>query len=256
MTRIIGVISGKGGVGKTTSVSNLAVALSKLDKSVLVIDGNLSGANLGQHFGVEFEGTTLNDVMNEDAFITQALYKREGVSVIPASILDFEGDHSKLKYTLLEYVGDKDFILVDAAAGVHDEVEEVIRASDEVVLVTEPETPSLTNAVGAKRLSDSLERDITGVIVNNVRHERNEVETPEIENILDAEVLGEVPEHRHVRDSISENKPVVSHRPNSKPSKAYMEIAYELTGEVRPQSGVMDKFKDVLDRVSSVFPRL
>ncbi|HDD45868.1 MAG TPA: septum site-determining protein MinD, partial [Candidatus Aenigmarchaeota archaeon] len=52
MTKIISVVSGKGGVGKTTLVANLGVALASIGKNVLLIDGNLSGANLGLHLDI------------------------------------------------------------------------------------------------------------------------------------------------------------------------------------------------------------
>ncbi|MCK5452598.1 MAG: AAA family ATPase, partial [Candidatus Aenigmarchaeota archaeon] len=88
MTEIISVVSGKGGVGKTTLVSNLAVALTKLGGKVLVIDGNVSGANLGIHLGVpSVYPVSLNDVLHKDAFITQAIYRHaSGFNIIPASL--------------------------------------------------------------------------------------------------------------------------------------------------------------------------
>ena len=76
MTEIISIISGKGGVGKTTLVSNLAVSLTKTNAKVLVIDGNVTGANLGIHLGVpSVYPVSLNDVLNKNAFITQAIYR-------------------------------------------------------------------------------------------------------------------------------------------------------------------------------------
>ena len=63
MTRVISVVSGKGGVGKTTMTSNLGVALSKHGEDVVIIDGNFSGANIAQHFGMGFQDVSLNDVL-------------------------------------------------------------------------------------------------------------------------------------------------------------------------------------------------
>ena len=89
MTRILSVVSGKGGVGKTTLVSNISASLVKAGKNVLVIDGNVTGSNLHIHLGIEATDNmiTLNDVLEDKAFITQAIYRHPlGFSIIPASL--------------------------------------------------------------------------------------------------------------------------------------------------------------------------
>jgi Mrp family chromosome partitioning ATPase len=64
MARFITVLSGKGGVGKTTSAINLGLALSKLGADVIILDGNLSSPNLSVHLGNTFFPTTIHDVMH------------------------------------------------------------------------------------------------------------------------------------------------------------------------------------------------
>ena len=133
MTRVISVVSGKGGVGKTTTTVNIGTSLAQQGHEVLIIDGNFSGANVSQHFGLGFQEVSLNDVLNGDAYITQAVTKHsEGVSVLPASIMDFGANAENLKHSLVEFLGDKDFVFIDADAGIGDEVQASIEASDEV----------------------------------------------------------------------------------------------------------------------------
>ena len=67
MTRIIACASGKGGVGKTTFVANLGVALAELGKDVIAVDTNLTTPNLGLHLGVPLYPTTLHDVLKGKA---------------------------------------------------------------------------------------------------------------------------------------------------------------------------------------------
>ncbi|MFB6204126.1 MAG: cell division ATPase MinD [Candidatus Nanohaloarchaea archaeon] len=244
MTRVISVISGKGGVGKTTITANIAVSLARQDQDVLIIDGNFSGANLAQHFGIGFSDVTLNDVLDGDAYITQAVAKHpEGVSVIPASVLEFSANAQNLKHSIVDFLGDKDFVFIDAAAGIGDEVEAAIEASDEVLLVSEPELPSLTNCLGAKKLADQLNRDVLGLVVNGVRGERSEVSMDDIEDLVETDILGTVPDHKHVRESIALREPVVSYKPDSRASIAIEDIAHRLRGEEPPERGFAQRLK-------------
>ena len=64
MTKIISVLSGKGGVGKTTMITNLATALANKGKKVIVIDANVTAPNLAIHLGIPTASLiTLNDVL-------------------------------------------------------------------------------------------------------------------------------------------------------------------------------------------------
>ncbi|MBS3051549.1 MAG: P-loop NTPase, partial [Candidatus Aenigmarchaeota archaeon] len=72
MTRIIAVVSGKGGVGKTTMVANIGTALSKLGKNVIILDANLTTPSLGMHLGVPLYPVTLHDVLKGRANIKDA----------------------------------------------------------------------------------------------------------------------------------------------------------------------------------------
>ncbi|MHA2065763.1 MAG: AAA family ATPase, partial [Candidatus Thorarchaeota archaeon] len=87
MTRIICVASGKGGVGKTTVVANLAAGLAEFSKSVLVVDANTTTPNLGMHLGLSFYPGSLQDVLNRSIRAKDAMYFHEsGFRVIPSDI--------------------------------------------------------------------------------------------------------------------------------------------------------------------------
>lgn len=244
MTRVISVVSGKGGTGKTTVTSNLGVSLSQQGEDVLVIDGNFSGANVAQHFGLGFQDVSLNEVLDGQAYITQAVAKHPaGVEVLPASVLDFNADAENLKHTLVDFLGEKDFVLIDAAAGVGEEVEAAIEASDEVLLVSKPELPALTNTLGAKKLAEQLERDVVGLVLNQVRGERSEVEEEDVVDLVGEDIIGEIPDHEHVREGIALREPVTSYKPNSRASKAIEDIAYRMKGQEPPRRGLQERLK-------------
>ena len=251
MTRVISVVSGKGGVGKTTMTVNLGTALAQQGHEVLVIDGNFSGANVSQHFGIGFQEVSLNDVLNGDAYITQAVSKHsEGVSVLPANVLDFQANSENLKHSLVEFLGDKDFVLIDSAAGIGDEVQATIEASDEVLLVAKPELPALTNCLGAKKIAEQLEREVLGLVLNGVRNEKSEVDHEDVKDLIETDILGKVPDHKHVREGIALREPVVSYRPESRVSKHISDVAYRLKGEEPPKRGVGQRLKMKFEEIS------
>lgn len=251
MTRVISVVSGKGGVGKTTVTSNLGVSLAQQGHDVLLIDGNFTGANMAQHFGLGFQDVSLNDVLSGEAYITQAVSKHPaGVSILPASILEFSADSESLKHTLVEFLGDKDFVLIDAGAGTSEEVEYAIEASDEVLLVSEPELPSLTNCLGAKKLAEQLDREVIGLVLNSVREEKSEVDEEDIKNLIETDIIGRVPDHRHVREGIALREPVVSYKPNSEASHAIKDVGHRIKGNVPPKRTLKDKLASKVEDVS------
>lgn len=251
MTRVISVVSGKGGVGKTTLTANLGTSLAQQGEDVLIIDGNFSGANMAQHFGMGFQEVSLNDVLDGEAYITQAVSKHPaGVSVLPASVLEFNTAAENLKHSIVEFLGDKDFVFIDAAAGTDDEVQAAVESSDEVLLVSEPELPSLTNCLGAKKLAEQLDREVLGLVLNSVRNEKSEVNLNDVKELVETDILGTVPDHKHVREGIALREPVVSYKPNSRASMAIEEVAYRLKGEEPPQRGLMDNLKARVNEVS------
>jgi len=75
MARVIAIISGKGGVGKTTTAVNLGAALNKFDKEVIVVDANLSTPNIGIHLGAPMVPVTLNHILRGKANIEDAIYE-------------------------------------------------------------------------------------------------------------------------------------------------------------------------------------
>ena len=86
MTRFIALVSGKGGVGKTTATLNLGYALTKLGKKVLLLDANLVTPNLALQLGILNPRNTLNQFLRKEKTLSEITYLHEsGISVIPSS---------------------------------------------------------------------------------------------------------------------------------------------------------------------------
>ena len=235
MTRIIAIASGKGGVGKTTLVSNLAAALAKYEKNVVAFDTNLTTSNLGLHLGIHLYPKTLHDVLDGTANLREVVYEhKSGFRVVPGDISLRRPKNVKshhfldLMYKLLEGT---DFILVDSPAGLGRETIASIKAADEVLTVTNAELPAVTDAFKLSMLSKKTGTKNIGVVVNRVKGESHEIPMDHIENLLSLPIIGTIPEDKEVRKSIALKEPVVISNPNSWAAQHFRSVAANLIGE-------------------------
>ena len=232
MSKIIVIASGKGGVGKTTTAINLAAAMNYFGRDVLVVDGNLSTPNVGIHLNAPEVPVNLNHVLKGEAEPFEAVYEHDsGVKVIPASL-----SIKELKRTKPEKMKDfkKDFkkiaeyVIVDCAAGLGNEATCAIELADEVIIVTNPEMPAITDALKAVKFAEQLKKPVRGVIVTRVKKDDIELSPEVVREMLETSILGMIPEDDAVRKSISVKNAVVHSHPKSKASRAYKEIAANL----------------------------
>ncbi|MFB6208741.1 MAG: cell division ATPase MinD [Candidatus Nanohaloarchaea archaeon] len=234
MTRLICVSSGKGGTGKTTVTSNIGAALTQFGTDTIVLDANLTNPNLGFHLGIPLYPNTLHDVLKGDAHITEAMYiHNSGLRVVPAglSIEDLvDTSPENLSDVLLDTVGEPDFVLVDSAAGLGNESINAIEASDEVLVVTNPNLPAVTDALKTVNIAEEAVTDVLGVVVNRVNGRESELEDDEIESMLGHEVIMRVPEDEKVQEALAVKKPMVHHDPEHHVSERFRAVAAEVAG--------------------------
>lgn len=234
MTRLICVTSGKGGVGKTTLVANLAVSLSKLNKKVMVIDGNVTTPNMGFHLDMPLTPVTLHDVMRGHARIRDAVYRHDaGFYVLPAGISfdEMKGvDPATLSEVVANLNGTMDVIILDSAAGLGREAHSAMDAADELLVVTNPDLPSVADALKTIKIAQNKGKEITGVVLNRVRNHRHEMTKQEVEQMLSVPVAAEIPEDVSVPVSIALRKPVVHTNPNSPAAEEITRLAHALAG--------------------------
>ena len=121
MTRFVTFVSGKGGVGKTTTTLNVGHALAKLGKKVLLLDANLVTPNLALHLGLLNPESTLNDFLRKDKNIQEITYLHQsGISLIPASpsLAEYQKTNPQHLTEIFEHLDElNDFVLVDAPSG-------------------------------------------------------------------------------------------------------------------------------------------
>jgi len=235
MARIIVVASGKGGVGKTTIASNIGAALHAAGKKVILVDANVTPLNLGIYLGITRTPVTLLDYLNDKADIGEALYEHEsGLKVIPCGLSFANLGRSirrKLGHAVSEIVGDADYVIVDASAGLGKEARLALKAADELVIVTNPDLPSITDALKLKKLAEEYRVKPLGVVVNKFSGLDFDLPVSNIHDFLDLPVLGTIPHDINVKRSLVNRSPVFLNNPDSKSSKAIEELVNNITEE-------------------------
>jgi len=235
ITRIIGVVSGKGGVGKTTIVANLGSVLSsKFKKDVIIVDCNLTTSHLGLYLGMYYCPITLNKVLTGEAEIGSAMYDHfTGMRVIPASLSldDLKGvDMFNLKDTIRGLFGKSDIVILDSAPGLGREAISVLRSSDEVLFVTTPFVPSTMDIIRCNEVISEIGARPLGIVLNMMTKEKYELTAKEVEGLSELPVIASIPVDKNVPRSLSLKTPVTIYQPNSPASKQIISLAAKLIG--------------------------
>jgi len=244
MVRAILIVSGKGGVGKTTTAINLASALQSYGQEVILVDSAVTTPDVGLHLGSPVTPTNLHDVLAGKSNVRDAVYSHSsGLKVLPGSISLRDMKRARknsLKRTLGTLKRHAEFLIVDSAAGFSKETLEALDACNEVIIVTNPDLPSVTNALKATKIAEDMRKSVTGVIVTKRRGKHNEMTLRNISHMLESEILGAVPEDDKVRTALAEKNILVNSHPRSKAARAYKQIAARLIGEEYRESSIFE----------------
>jgi septum site-determining protein MinD len=235
MKKVIVIASGKGGVGKTTTAINLGAAMNYFGRDVLIIDANMSTPNVGIDLNAPEVPISLNHVLKKKAYPFEAVYEHEsGIKIIPSSLsikeLNFI-DTGKIKGFKKDFLKIADIVIVDVAAGLSSEATKAMEIADELVLVTNPEMPAITDALKTLKVAEKLNKPISGIIITRVRRNKSELQPDVVKEMLEAPILGMIPEDRVLQEALNLKNAVVHTHPKSKPSRAYKEIAAQIVGE-------------------------
>ncbi|AIF69563.1 CDP-4-dehydro-6-deoxy-D-gulose 4-reductase [Palaeococcus pacificus DY20341] len=234
MGKLISLVSGKGGTGKTTVAANLAVALGKLGKKVVAVDADLTMANLSLVMGMDDASVTIHDVLMGDASIDEAIYSLpqfENVYVIPAAV-DWEhvikADPRGLPETLAPLKEKFDFVLIDCPAGLQVDAMSAMLSSEEVILVTNPEISCIADTMKVGIVLKKAGLAILGFVLNRYGRSDNDIPPDAAAEAMEVPLLAVIPEDRAIREGTLEGIPVVVYKPNSEGAKAFMELAEQV----------------------------
>ena len=223
MVRIIGIVSGKGGVGKTTLTANLGAALAKyFEKRVLLTDFNFGFSDLAYYLNLYYYPFTLTDFLERKKKIEEVIYSNPFLKVKFLPSLNFnllEKNLNKIKKTLkkLEF----DFILLDSAPGLK-ETSYIVPLVEEFIVVTSLDHFSFFET---KNLLEKLRRTrkkILGIVINKKGESKFEVEVERIKELKE-KILGIIPYHKDFQKSVKEKLVLIEK--NEKFARLFYSIA-------------------------------
>ncbi len=252
VARVIAIGSGKGGCGKTNIALNLGLILSKNNKKVLICDADLNLANIDILLGIAPKFRFLDFIRGEVGIEDVLIEIRENLKLIPANsgVINFPKISAERLIQIIDEILNLeekfDFILIDAPAGVSEEVIRLLGCSDDYILVVTPEPTSIMDAYAViKLVYYQTGKSNVKLIVNNVN---DSIDPSDIANRLSLvankflgvkiNYIGSIPSDDVVPRSVMMQKPFVELFPRSKASIALNKIAIGLLSiyEVKEQT--------------------
>jgi septum site-determining protein MinD len=244
--KILVVTSGKGGVGKTTTVANIGTALAKKRHSVVMIDADIGLRNLDVVMGLENRIVyNLVDVIEGKCRKQQAMIrdrKMNNLCIIPAAQTREKDavQPEQMKQLCEELAEEFDFVIIDCPAGIEQGFKNAIAGANTAIVVTTPEVSAIRDAdriIGL--LEANMLKDIH-LIINRLNprmvKKGDMMSTSDILSLLAVPLLGVVPESEEVVISTNRGIPLVHDR-GSKAGTAFKSIAGRLDGEEVPIDG-------------------
>ncbi len=233
MGTTLGIISGKGGVGKTFLSINLSLAMAQFGRKILLIDGNIEQPNVGLGVNVDFVENSIHDYLAGAKGHEDIISKYENIDVIYGNVdpKALQGvDTQRFRDLIKNLVDSYDVIVVDSPPGFCDTLLAPIYEVENSIIVVAPNILSVVDAMRAKVIAKRLKSRIIGVVVNNVTREKY-MTNENIEFALNSKVLVEIPYDERAVDSLATGEPLLLKYPKSRVATKIMELAALLLGE-------------------------
>ncbi|GAP06813.1 septum site-determining protein MinD [Anaerolinea thermolimosa] len=247
---VVTVTSGKGGVGKTTTTANLAVALARIGKKVICLDGDIGLRNLDVVLGLENRIVyDLVDVVEGRCRLRQAMIRDKRLPelyLIPAAQTRDKNAVSPSDMVRLtdDLRGEFDWILIDSPAGIERGFRNALAPADLAIVVTNPEVSAVRDADRIIGLIEAEEKGPARLIINRLNPvlvKRGDMLSAEdVVELLAIELIGIIPEDENVVISTNKGQPVALDG-KSKAGEAFQNIARRLNGEAVPFLPLDDK---------------
>ena len=250
-SKIIAVTSGKGGVGKTFVAANLAAALARAGRKVLVLDADLGLANLDVVLNL-FPKITLHNVFTGKHSLPDAMLRAPGgfwVLLAGSGMVEYSRMTGEIRDQLLKVINEVeprfDHVLLDTGAGISDVVLYTVSLAGEVLVVVTPEPTSLTDAYATiKVLATTQGRRKVSLLVNQtrklgegraVRQQLQQVVdryvNPTLDSPMRLELLGDIPSDSAVRECVQRRTLMLDALPGAPAAIAMVAVATRMLAE-------------------------
>jgi len=267
-TRFIAVTSGKGGVGKSTITSNLALLLSISGLKVAVFDADIGLANLDVMFNVTAKHNILHVLKGEATLNEVVIPIRDNLLLIPGESGEeiFRYCNAGMLERLIGDTGlldDIDIMLIDTGAGIGENTQLFLRSADDVIVVTVPDPAAITDAYATIKVTARRRKEIK-MILNQV-HSAKEAQNifakidlvakTHIGPDLRLELLGEMTRDDKVAYAVKRRSSFVREFPTSRPTKELQAIAQNIMADIdrsvtvqASESGIAGFFKRLMEQ--------
>ncbi len=264
-TKVIAITGGKGGVGKSNLTCNLAIAMQRMKKRVIIMDADLSLANIDVLLGLA-PRHNLSHVLSGKKSIQEIMLRGpEGLGVIPGGSgveeLSQLSDQQigRLFDAFASLTPEPDVFLIDTAAGIHPNVLQFLLAADQAIVVTTPEPPAYTDAYALiKTLRRHQSESELGVVVNMANDGREANEVARLMSQICTQMLkssfnnlGFIPRDPEVLQAVRRQTPFLIRSPNCPASRAVVNLAASLL-QIKPRDkgerGLRRFFKRLFQR--------
>jgi len=241
--QVVTITSGKGGVGKTTAVANLAVALAADGGKVCCIDGDIGLRNLDVVMGLENRIVyDLVDVIEGRCRLRQAMIRDKRLPelyLIPAAQTRDKNavSPSDMVRVCKELRNEVDWVLIDSPAGIERGFKNSIAPADRVLVVTNPEVSAVRDADRVIGILEAEEKGSPALIINRLNpmlvKQHDMLSSEDVLDLLAIKLIGIVPEDENVMIGTNRGNPVAL-EPKSRAGQAFRNIARRMKGEEVP----------------------